>query len=385
MPSPASARPDNDVCRIPQHRNGLTGVPTTLPVRNLEEANLLAHAIVNTIPEPFLVLDADLRVLEASRSFYEIFKVAPGQTQGCLLYALGHGQWDIPALRLLLETILPERVAMDGFEVDHDFPVIGHRIMLLNARKVLYDESDTMAILLAFRDVTERRAIEQEKEALLKRSEELRRQNEVLLQEMKHRVANSLQIIASILMLKARAVSSDETRFHLQDAHQRVMSVAAVQQHLDMSDGIDQIEVGNYLQKLCTGLGTSMIGDSQPVTITVSSDTGMIPSAKAVSLGLIVTELVINALKYAFPIHHPEATIDVRYAIDQDDWTMIVSDNGVGKDADKPPKADGGLGTTIVAALAKQLDAKVTMTTSPAGFSVTVARAAAATPLLQGA
>src|SRR3546814_9849932 len=88
----------------------------------------------------------------------------------------------------------------------------------------------------------ERRAIEQEKEALLKRSEELRRQNEVLLQEMKHRVANSLQIIASILMLKARAVSSDETRFHLQDAHQRVMSVAAVQQHLDMSDGIDQIE-----------------------------------------------------------------------------------------------------------------------------------------------
>src|SRR3546814_14503597 len=98
-----------------------------------------------------------------------------GQTQGCLLYALGHGQWDIPALRLLLETILPERVAMDGFEVDHDFPVIGHRIMLLNARKVLYDESDTMAILLAFRDVTERPAFEQGKEALLKSPEEIER------------------------------------------------------------------------------------------------------------------------------------------------------------------------------------------------------------------
>src|SRR3546814_18947173 len=102
---------------------------------------------------------------------------------------------------------------------------------------------------------------------------------------MKHLVDNSLQIIASILMLKARAVSSDETRLHLQDAHLRVMSVAAVQQHLDMSDGIDQIEVGNYLQKLCTGLGTTMIGDSQPVTITVSSDTGMIQSAKAVGIG----------------------------------------------------------------------------------------------------
>ncbi len=365
--------------------DGLTGMSTTLPVRNLEEANLLAQAIVNTIPEPFLVLDADLRVLEASRSFYEIFKVEPAETQGCLLYALGHGQWDIPALRLLLETILPERVAMDGFEVDHDFPAIGHRIMLLNARKVLYDESDTMAILLAFRDVTERRAIEHEKQALLERSEELRLQNEVLLQEMKHRVGNSLQIIASILLLKARAVSSDETRFHLQDAHQRVMSVAVVQQHLDMTNGIDQIEVGTYLEKLSAGLGASMIGDNQPVTITVVSDSGMIPSAKAVSLGLIVTELVINALKYAFPEIHHQAAIAVRYTIDQNDWTLIVSDNGVGKAPNQAPKADGGLGTTIVAALAKQLDAKVTMKTDPAGFTVSVARTLAAAPLLEAA
>lgn len=360
-------------------------MPTTLPVRNLAEANLLAQAIVNTIPEPFLVLDADLRVLEASRSFYEIFKVEPARTQGCLLYALGHGQWDIPALRLLLETILPERVAMDGFEVDHDFPAIGHRIMLLNARKVLYDESDTMAILLAFRDVTERRAIEHEKEALLKRSEELRRQNEVLLQEMKHRVANSLQIIANILLLKARTVSSDETRFHLQDAHQRVMSVAAVQQHLDMTDCIDQIEVAIYLEKLCAGLGASMVGDDEPVAIKVTSDTGMIPSAKAVSLGLIVTELVINALKYAFTDHRQEAAIDVRYTIDRDDWTLVVSDNGIGKAADKPAKTEGGFGTTVVAALAKQLDAQVTMITGTTGFTVTVARIAAAAPLLHAA
>ncbi|MDY7522823.1 sensor histidine kinase [Sphingomonas sp. 10B4] len=355
------------------------------PVRNLEDANKLAQAIVNTIPEPFLVLDADLRVLEASRSFYEIFQVEPAQTQDCLLYDLGHGQWDIPALRVLLETVLPERVAMDGFEVDNDFPGIGHRIMLLNARKVLYDESDTMAILLAFRDCTERRVIEREKAALLEKSEMLRRQNEVLLQEMRHRVGNSLQIIASILLLKARAVPSDETRFHLHDAHQRVMSVAAVQQHLDMTDGIDQIDVGIYLEKLCAGLGTSMVGDDQPVAITVASDTGMIPSAKAVSFGLIVTELVINALKYAFPDHKREAAITVSYAIDGDDWTLIVSDNGVGKIEGIKPKADGGFGTTIVAALAKQLKADVTMTTNSTGFTVTVASKAAAKPLLRAA
>ena len=126
---------------------------------NIHDAQILAQAIVNTIPEPFLVLDASFHVLAASRSFCETFKVDPEQTRGCLLYALGDGQWDIPALRLLLETIIPEKAAMDGFEVEHDFPGIGRRTMLLNARKVLYDDSPNTTILLAFSDVTIRRAI----------------------------------------------------------------------------------------------------------------------------------------------------------------------------------------------------------------------------------
>ena len=90
---------------------------------------------------------------------------------------------------------------------------------------------------------------------------------------MEHRVANSLQIIASILMLKARGVSSEETRLHLRDAHQRVMSVAAVQSHLHASDGIDQIEVGAYLTKLCGSLASSMIGEDRPVALKVESPT----------------------------------------------------------------------------------------------------------------
>jgi two-component sensor histidine kinase len=124
----------------------------------------------------------------------------------------------------------------------------------------------------------------------------------VLLQEMQHRVANSLQIIASILMLKARAVTSEETRFHLKDAHQRVISVAEVQSHLHASGGVDQIEVGPYLTKLCASLAASMIGDSQPIALEVVADHGEIGSDKAVSIGLIVTELLINAIKYAFPV-----------------------------------------------------------------------------------
>ena len=345
-----------------------------LGVRSLDDANRLAHAIVDSIPEPFLVLDGDLRVLEASRCFYYIFKVSPEQTVGNSLYTLGNGQWDIPALRLLLETILPEKGELDDFEVEHNFADIGQKIMLLNARKVMYDDAGTMAILLAFRDITERRAIEQEKAALLDRSEELRRHNDMLLEEMRHRVANSLQIIASILLIKARAVLSQETRFHLEDAHQRVMSVATVQKHLHMTDGIEEIEVCGYLEQLCAGLASSMVGESQPVTLNVNCDVGMIASAHAVSIGLIVTELVINALKYAFPDKKAGAAVNVRYEIAGTDWNLTVSDNGIGK-IDGAPASESGLGTTIVDALSKQLDAKVEINSSASGLSISIAHA----------
>ena len=105
------------------------------------------------------------------------------------------------------------------------FPAIGRRIMLLNARKVFYEKGTHTTILLAFEDVTDRRAIERQVQELL-------REKDMLLEEMQHRVANSLQIIASILLIKARTVQSEETRLQLEDAHQRVLSVAAVQQHL---------------------------------------------------------------------------------------------------------------------------------------------------------
>jgi two-component sensor histidine kinase len=347
------------------------------PLPQLPDPQSLAEAIVDTIHEPLLVLDDRFHVLAASRSFYSIFQVDPQATIGTLLYDLGDGQWNIPALRLLLETIIPERTAMDGFEVDHDFPGLGRRTMLLNARKVVYETSSAMTILLAFTDVTERRAIEREKAQLLERTEELLGEKQVLLQEMQHRVANSLQIIASILMLKARAVSSEETRRELKDAHQRVMSVAEVQMHLHDVDGVDQIEVAPYLAKLCASLGASMIGEGQAIAIEVTAGPGQISSQKAVSLGLIVTELVINAIKYAFPAKRSHAHVLVTFEGAEDggeagDWRLTVSDNGVGKDVAAPKRAGGGgLGTVIVDALVKQLGATMTVLVA-SGMTVSV-------------
>ena len=124
----------------------------------------LALAIVDTVREPLLVLDKDLRVVAASRSFYLTFKVASTDTVGRLLYALGDGQWDIPRLRLLLENIVPERGVMDDFEVEHQFPGVGRRTMLLNARNVFYEGNSHTTILLGIEDVTARRALERDRE-----------------------------------------------------------------------------------------------------------------------------------------------------------------------------------------------------------------------------
>ena len=349
-------------------------MPTTIPA--IEDAQTLAQAIVDTIHEPLIVLDGGLRVLAASRAFYETFKVDTGHTMGCRLYDLGDGQWNIPALRLLLETILPEKTAMDGFEVEHDFPGVGRRTVLLNARKVISRTGADGAILLAVTDITARRAVERDLAGQLEHAEELLRQKQVLLQEMQHRVANSLQIIASILMIKARAVTSEETRLHLRDAHQRVLSVAEVQSHLHASDGLDQIEVGPYLTKLCASLAASMLGDSHPISLRVEADHGLLGSDKAVSMGLIVTELVINAIKYAFPEPRGDALILVRFESAGEGWMLTVVDNGVGAAESALPPAHGGLGTAIVEALVKQLDARMQVRSAD-GMDVSIRHAVA--------
>src|SRR6202043_332089 len=310
----------------------------------IADAWALAQGIVDTVREPVLVLDKHLRVIAASRSFYSGFRVSPGDTEGRLLYALGDGQWDIPKLRVLLEKIIPEKGVMEGYEVAHEFPNLGQRTMCLNARQVFYEGGTNTTILLGMEDITDRRNLEREKDELLQ-------QKEVLLEELQHRVANSLQIIASILLLKARTVQSEETRLHLQDAHKRVMSVASVQQHLHASGTGGPIELGPYLSKLCEALSQSIIGDNRAISLKAVVAEGMATSSQAVSLGLIVTELVINALKHAFPQDTNHGQVTVAYEVAGKNWKLSVIDDGIGRPDGVSAQAKTGLGTTIVNAL----------------------------------
>ena len=117
---------------------------------------------VETAREPLLALDSDLRVLSASRSFYDSFKVTPQETIGNLIYDLGNRQWDIPRLRTLLEEILPKNNKFYDYKVEYVFSNIGHKIMLLNARSITQKESGSQLILLAIEDVTEKMRLQRE-------------------------------------------------------------------------------------------------------------------------------------------------------------------------------------------------------------------------------
>ncbi len=117
--------------------------------REIEAARDYAQSIVETVREPLVILDSDLRVDSANRSFYQTFQVEPEEAEGELFYDLGEGQWDIPELRELLEEILPQETAFNDYEVEHDFAGLGQRRMLLNAREVRRAAGKERLILLA--------------------------------------------------------------------------------------------------------------------------------------------------------------------------------------------------------------------------------------------
>ncbi|MEP6567107.1 MAG: sensor histidine kinase, partial [Mesorhizobium sp.] len=167
----------------------------------------------------------------------------------------------------------------------------------------------------------------------------------------------------------------EEARGHLHDAHNRVMSIAAVQRHL-ASSGAGKVILRTYFVQLCESLAASMIYDRDRLSIAVTVDDSVVKSDASISLGLIVTELVINALKHAFP-EQRSGKITVDYRSDGGDWTLSVKDDGIGiPTGSEAVKA--GLGTGIVEALAKNLQSEISVTDGKPGTAVSIVHTQAA-------
>jgi two-component sensor histidine kinase len=322
----------------------------------------LAMAVVASSPGPLLLLDSDLNIVAASASFAAAFELDPATVVGAPLASLGAGEWGVAQLQALLGAAAAGAAKVEAYEMDLKRQGQKTRRLVIHAQRLVYLDLENLRLLMAVFDVTDARADQREKDETLRR-------NVVLLQEVRHRVANSLQIIASVLLQNAKRTTSEETRGHLKDTFNRVMSVAELERQLTgAGDGL--VDVGDYFTSLCASIETSMISDHDLVSLVVTGAGGVIQARMSVSLGLIVTELVINALKHAFPEgRHGAITVD--FALHGPNWVLSVADNGVGMPTD-PALIRTGLGTSIVQALAGQMQAAVEVESAYPGTRVAI-------------
>ena len=261
----------------------------------LEHHKELAEKIVDTVREPLLVLHQDLRVQSANQAFYDTFDVEPAETEGRMVYDLGHGQWDIPDLRRLLSEILPGNEFFEDFEVRHNFPGIGPRVMLLNARRV----DHLQLILLAIEDVTERRREEQERE--------------ILVSELNHRVKNLFAVVRALATRGDATPSADEYRQVLLG---RLDALARTHDLLFESQWR-----GAELRSLA-GTLRPLAGD-RPEAIEVEGPPVELNARQALSVSLVLHELATNAAKHG-ALSAPEGRVRLWWQIEHADEGRVV-------------------------------------------------------------
>lgn len=331
------------------------------PMRT-QSASSLGLALVVSSSTPLVLLNDQLVVKAASGSFCRSFSIDCGSVVGKKLFELGEGEWDIPQLRSLLAATAAGNAAIDAYEIDLKRDGEPTRQLVIHAHVLDHDEDEALRLAVAITDVTETLQARRVNDALVQ-------EKQVLLQELNHRVANSLQIIASVLMQRVRVAQSEETRTHLRDAHHRVMSVATLQRQL-ASNATGEVALRPYFTELCASIGASMIFDPELLTLTVEADDSVTTADKSVSMGLIVTELVINSLKHAYP-GEAKGAIEIDFRAQGEGWILTVADDGVGIEGGHE-SGKAGLGTGIVNALAKQLHATVEVTDADPGCRVSI-------------
>jgi chemotaxis protein methyltransferase CheR len=329
----------------------------------IEDAPLLAEAIVDTVREALLLLDANLKVVLANPSFYAMFKVGPAQTLGRMVYQLGNGQWDIPRLRELLEEIIPNNNAFFDYEVAHDFPGIGRKVMLLNARKLRRRDGQEELILLAIEEIT----------ALHEHQEELRRlvqERKALVQEIHHRVKNNFHSVVTLLNMHSADTESMQARSALVDAAQRVQVMASLHERLYAAPNLGDVNVADYLRALVEDL--VRLHHRPDVVFEVATEDMALDMDRAIALALIANELVVNALKYAFPAPRAGAvTVSLRYisesvargeSLDHGLAALLIQDNGVGLPSGVDVQTTESMGLKLVRLLARQLGGNIECT-----------------------
>jgi two-component system CheB/CheR fusion protein len=289
-----------------------------------------AEAIVETVREPLVILDQNLQVLQANKTFYETFRASRGETEGRLIYDLGNGQWNIPQLRELLENILPAHATFRDFEVTHEFEHVGRKVMLLNASEIFNPNAQARTILLAIEDVTDRRQAE---EALQTTNAEL--QN--FAYALTHDLQEPLRMVVNFTELLGRQYAGqlgEEADQFISYSVEGALRIEALlkallaywevngREHDDLSASVD---CGAVLAKALLNLEAAIAESGA----TVTSDPLPVVMAEEVIMTQLFQNLISNSIKYK---GEEAPKIHVSAERSAGGWLFAVRDNGMGID-----------------------------------------------------
>jgi PAS domain S-box-containing protein len=287
----------------------------------------LTQSIVDTIRDPLVVLEQDMTIVTASRAFLTMFGITEAETQGRRVSELGQHQWDVPALRHLMERVLPENKPIENFEIEDDFPSLGRRVFNLNARKISQPGNHSHRMLLVFEDITDRKQRE--------------RDAQTLTNEISHRIKNNLQIVVGLIGYEARSTAASCVQGY-KAMQARIGAIAQLYDLISQSGRGRTIDVGAYLTEIARSMSDSLLGDRSDITIEVHAEALDIDPDRAVPFGLLVNELATNAIKHAFPGGKGRVTLRAEQVDGQIELT--VADDGVGmkdKDSTRAPEKRG--------------------------------------------
>ncbi|MCD0487615.1 PAS domain S-box protein [Pedobacter sp. MC2016-14] len=305
-----------------------TELKVTERTRMLRESEEYLSSIVETIRESLIVMDKDYKVLSANNHFLNTFKVSINETKGKLLYDLGNGQWDIPELRKMMEDILPTNNPVLDYEVEHEFPYIGRKLMLLNAHRVELEGKFKDRILLAIEDITERRAIEQRKDDFLSIAS--------------HELKTPLTTVVGYVQMMQRLIPEQASDKFRSVVDKTGMYVERLNQLLSELLDVSRIQSGNielhkehfdFDQMVCEAI--EGMQTATPNYRIISKGKAGIPYFGDEShLIQVLTNLISNAIKYS-----PEADEVEIYVSKVSDFIKVsVKDYGMGIKEDEQKK-----------------------------------------------
>jgi signal transduction histidine kinase/CheY-like chemotaxis protein len=312
---------------------------------DLKAIETYAQNIVDTVREPLLILDTTLRVRSGNRAFYHTFKVSSEETEERLIYELGNGQWDIPDLRTLLEDIVPKSSAFNDFQLEHDFPIIGRRVMLLNARKLQAGHHGEL-LVLAMEDVTERRRAEEEVARAKAAAENANKTKSMFLANMSHELRTPLNAILGYSeMLQEEAVEQNLAEEFTADlekingAGKHLLTL--INDILDLSKieagkmelFLESFDLATLIEEVTSMIRPTVEKNANTLQIQCAPDLGEM-HADQIKVRQVLFNLLSNAVKFT---QNGNVTLEAgRELMDGNEWIVIrVTDTGIGLTSDQ--------------------------------------------------